>query len=511
MKILGTSLGHDSNLALIAKKMKAKRTSLSISVRRHFVDNFFFSHEDLFTSGTNILDIGGKKENKRGLFDISRYGVEVKYVNIDQSTNPDIISDASTIPIPDNSYDLILMGELLEHVPNPLVVLREAYRLLRSGGILLATVPFMYPVHADPYDFGRYTDYFWQDAAAKTGFKNVKVERQGTLFAVMALAVQHLFLAKKRSLRPIQTPLVSFLMWLDKHTKTPALQAWTTGYGLTLYKIQMTDIKQEEIKKFLKEATWYHTIDFPQGSSAGVYDHHSFIPLYKLPENLAGQEVLDVGCADGFFSFEMERRGAKRVLALDTNKGDGTIGSSFSLSHEAGIKEKYLTRQSQNNQFLNLARELGLSQAHPLHVARKLLNSKVEYKDYSIYELTGLNQTFDLVFCGDLIEHLKNPIEAVEQLAQATKKLCVITLSSLSAAKPSPRWLWLLNLNPFFRDRVVTYWGDRGGTFFHFTPMAFMRLAKASGFSKVEIVSRFDLRNHKTGLDVHHVVYHCWK
>ena len=212
------------------------RTSLSVSVRRHFVDNFFFSHKNLFTEGKIVLDIGGKKNNKRGLFDIGKTNANVKYVNVDLSTNPDIVSDASNIPLPDNSYDVAIMGELLEHVPDPKNVLKEAYRLLRSGGLVLITVPFLYPVHADPYDFGRYTDYFWQETLEKIGFKEIKIEKQGTIFAVLALIIQHIFRAKNKSWRPIQTPLILFFMWLDKKTSNPLLRAWTTGYGIVVKK-----------------------------------------------------------------------------------------------------------------------------------------------------------------------------------------------------------------------------------------------------------------------------------
>ena len=105
--------------------MSKERTSLSVSVRRHFVDGFFFSHKKLFSPGKKIVDIGGKKDNKRGLFDIGIYGAEVKYVNIDRTTNPDIVSDAAQIPIPDSYCDIVIMGELLEHVPEPKKALKE--------------------------------------------------------------------------------------------------------------------------------------------------------------------------------------------------------------------------------------------------------------------------------------------------------------------------------------------------------------------------------------------------
>lgn len=216
--------------------MTKARTSLSISVRRHFVDQFFFSHQELFVPSKLILDIGGKKDNKRGLFDLSKYGAKVKYVNIDQSSNPDIVSDAASIPLPDNSADIIIMGEILEHVPEPVLVLKEAYRLLKPGGLVLATVPFMYPVHADPFDFGRYTDYFWQKTSKQIGFAEIKTEKHGGMFAVAALMVQHLFRAKNISWQPIQSSLVKFLMWLDGKTVSPLLKAWATGYGLVFVK-----------------------------------------------------------------------------------------------------------------------------------------------------------------------------------------------------------------------------------------------------------------------------------
>lgn len=211
------------------------RSSLSVSVRRHFVDAFFQSYSKEFEK-KEVVDIGGKKENKRGLFDIGKIATKVIYVNIDKSTNPDILSDAASIPLPDASCDFIILGETLEHVPDPKAILREAYRLLRSNGKIFATVPFIYPVHADPYDFGRYTDYFWQKTSEECGFDDIVIERQGGMFAILALMVQHFFRSKNISWRPIQNPLVDFLMWLDKKTTNKLLLSWTTGYGLIFLK-----------------------------------------------------------------------------------------------------------------------------------------------------------------------------------------------------------------------------------------------------------------------------------
>lgn len=216
--------------------MQRPRTSLSISVRRHFVDEFFFSQSSILGRETKIVDIGGKKVRKRGLFDLARYGADVTYVNTEKADEPDVLADASSIPLPDHSFDIAIMGEILEHLPDPIRALKEASRLLKPGGKLLATVPFLYPIHADPDDYGRYTDSYWREAARLAGFSSVETKRQGAMFAVIALMVQHFFRAKGISWRPIQNSLVSWLMSLDRRTKAPLLMAWTTGFGLIFHK-----------------------------------------------------------------------------------------------------------------------------------------------------------------------------------------------------------------------------------------------------------------------------------
>ncbi len=216
--------------------MKKSCPSIYTSVRRYFVDQFFYSHSSLITNKSKVIDIGGKRSHKRGTFNIDDICSNVTYVNIDSSTNPDIEAGAEKIPVPNESFDIALMGELLEHVPDPKLVLSEAYRVIRPGGKIIATTPFIFPIHADPYDFGRYTNIFWEKIATDIGFKNIEIQTQGTFFAVTALMIQHLFLSQKKSWRPIQYPLVRFFMWIDKRTSSKMLTAWTTGFGFILTK-----------------------------------------------------------------------------------------------------------------------------------------------------------------------------------------------------------------------------------------------------------------------------------
>ncbi len=130
------------------------------------------------------------------------------------------------------------------------------------------------------------------------------------------------------------------------------------------------------------ERQWYHTIDFGNGEiTDGIYDHRPLLKYYGFPESLKGKKVLDVGCADGFFSFEFERRGADKVVALDTYKSD----------------------------FFLLAKEK--------------LNSKVEYCLMDVYNLSPEKVGyFDFVFCGTVLPHLSDPFRALVNIRSVIKK-----------------------------------------------------------------------------------------
>lgn len=70
---------------------------------------------------------------------------------------PDIFADASRLPLHDASIDTVILLEVLEHLRHPAQVLSEIARVLRPGGHLLLTMPFLYPVHDAPHDYQRYT------------------------------------------------------------------------------------------------------------------------------------------------------------------------------------------------------------------------------------------------------------------------------------------------------------------------------------------------------------------
>jgi len=159
--------------------------SMEGSLRREFVDEFFSRQVAAISGGSTVLDLGGHRPPRRGRFDVDRYGLSVRSANISASRRPDVQTDASSLPFLPESFDAIICAELLEHVPDPLPVLREAHRTLRPHGVLLISVPFLFHIHADPHDYGRYTDQYWKENLDRIGFREVVIEKQGLFWSVI--------------------------------------------------------------------------------------------------------------------------------------------------------------------------------------------------------------------------------------------------------------------------------------------------------------------------------------
>jgi len=153
-----------------------------ISFRRYYLDKYL--------SGASfhgkILDIGGKKEQKRGSFrPPMEKVVSWEYLNIDTSTNPDYSCSVEDIPVEDKHFDMIVLTEVLEHLENPPAALKECFRILQDNGTMIATMPFLYPLHADPCDFQRWLPEKINKEFGDAGFKVCKLIPMGGIIAVL--------------------------------------------------------------------------------------------------------------------------------------------------------------------------------------------------------------------------------------------------------------------------------------------------------------------------------------
>jgi SAM-dependent methyltransferase len=126
---------------------------------------------------------------------ITQSNVGIEYVGIDfekpagaeyEMVKPDLFWDGISIPLEDSSVDTILATELLEHCANPDIILKEAFRVLRPGGHIFFTVPFIWNIHLVPYDEYRYTPFALQRLLTNSGFIDIDLKALGLWDASLA-------------------------------------------------------------------------------------------------------------------------------------------------------------------------------------------------------------------------------------------------------------------------------------------------------------------------------------
>ncbi len=187
------------------------------AVRQAILDALHFHLKDF--SGT-LLDIGCGYMPYKQLILKPPSHVQ-KYIGLDLKDNtyqkPDLEWDGCTIPLSDNSVDCALATEVLEHCPEPELLMREALRVLKPGGLLFFTVPFLWPLHDVPHDEYRYTPYSLERHLRNVGFEQINLKALGgwdaSLAQMIGLWVRRRLMRFPRK-RAVLSRLVLPLIWL---------------------------------------------------------------------------------------------------------------------------------------------------------------------------------------------------------------------------------------------------------------------------------------------------------
>lgn len=165
-----------------------------------------------------------------------------------------VITDLETaLPFQDACADIIILSNILEHIADPRGILNECYRILKPGGFVIGTVPFLMRVHQGPYDFHRFTNFMLEKLLTGAHFSNTEVKRLGTSLDVYKTMQTHFFyylinasfpdnffsrFIFKNSARLLWR-FQRMLTWLATPLYRHALNSsdYTEGYGFKGYKI----------------------------------------------------------------------------------------------------------------------------------------------------------------------------------------------------------------------------------------------------------------------------------
>jgi SAM-dependent methyltransferase len=126
-----------------------------------------------------LVDLGcGTAPYKEDILKTANQYIGVDWENsFHDQTNVDIVANlCERLPFEDGFADTVVAFQVMEHLPEPVFFLSECQRILRPGGSLFLTVPFMWHVHEEPSDYFRYTRYGLEYLLKKTGFVDITIK-----------------------------------------------------------------------------------------------------------------------------------------------------------------------------------------------------------------------------------------------------------------------------------------------------------------------------------------------
>lgn len=189
-----------------------------------FVNPFYFARKGLCEAisgfapsiSGRLLDVGCGSKPYKSLFAVEAYiGLDIDSEMSRKRGIADYLYDGSVFPFADGAFDAVLCNQVLEHVFNPDEFLAEISRVLKPGGKLLLTVPFVWDEHEQPFDYARYSSFGLRSLLEKQGLRILQHKKLGADASILfQLANAYLFKITQRLPRPFRLLLTASVMAL---------------------------------------------------------------------------------------------------------------------------------------------------------------------------------------------------------------------------------------------------------------------------------------------------------
>lgn len=180
---------------------------------------------ELMNFNGTVLDIGCGYMPYKSLL-LSPPSRAERYIGLDLKNDTyrqaDLEWDGRTIPLESNSVHCALATEVFEHCQEPEIVMREALRVMKPGGLLFFTVPFLWPLHDVPHDEYRYTPFALRRHLSNSRFQQINLKALGGYDASLAQMIglwvrRRSMSARKRALLSrLAVPIVRYLIRRDR-------------------------------------------------------------------------------------------------------------------------------------------------------------------------------------------------------------------------------------------------------------------------------------------------------
>lgn len=215
-------------------------TRLSKGRSRQGLYEFLGLEFSRFNAGDKVLTIGSGGEINRLLYQYAeKNSFVITSFDIDNHRQPDIQGDICSYDFGDTTFDHVVICEVLEHVHSPHLAIRNIFKILKSGGHLILTTPFLLPIHEAPFDYYRFTKYGLMHLLQD--FEQITIKERNNYFEAIDVLYMRILQTNHPRTRFVSWIVLPWVYYIGRIRskllyKLLPVDELTTGYNVTAVK-----------------------------------------------------------------------------------------------------------------------------------------------------------------------------------------------------------------------------------------------------------------------------------